>query len=50
MPTEATVPTGVDGNELVDPEENPNIENDYDQDDEDEEDEVSDAEQDTVQQ
>jgi len=47
VPSEATAPVGMDGDEVVDPDENPDSEADHDQD---EEDESRNAEQDTVQQ
>ena len=47
VPSEVAAPVAMDGDEPVDPDENPAIEEDYDQD---EEDESTDAEQDTVQQ
>jgi segregation and condensation protein B len=47
VPSEAVAPVAMDGDKPVDPDENPAIEEDYDQD---EEGESTDAEQDTVQQ
>ena len=47
VPSEAVAPVGMNGDEPVDPDEDPAIKEDYDQD---EEDESTDAEQDTVQQ